>query len=441
MSSGDTLTRRVTWALTATVALFVGLMAALAFSVMFEQEDELADQLVLIEMQRVMTRLELGELSLTTQPIELGLRLHAWVGESATASLPIELHGLSVGPHEIETADQVLHALITDSPQGRVVVVFDATANEQRVTQFGLILLALWVFCTISGYWLARMIARIVVGPMRDVTERIAGWDPGVRQNSGSRVHDNSEAGRLIEAFNRMQDRVDASIAREREFAANLSHEIRTPLAALRTDVEMAAFDERLTSEQRQRFDRITRAVDDIGAMIVAARAISQAQAAPRQPLHVAYLIDDAWNGMRERGSAAGLVFVNRVTAGLVITADRHALLIVVRNLVRNAIEHAAPATLRVCASDHSLQFEDDGPGISDDKLPFLFDRHYHSRLKDRGDTPPVADAEEEHGLGLAIARRVCEQQGWHLSVQSSRTEPGRGTRFTLQFDENSTTP
>ena len=42
----NTLTARVTWAITATVALFVGLMAVLAFSIMYEQEDDLADQLV-----------------------------------------------------------------------------------------------------------------------------------------------------------------------------------------------------------------------------------------------------------------------------------------------------------------------------------------------------------------------------------------------------------
>ena len=53
----NTLLSRVTWAMTATVALFVGLMAVFAFSIMYEQEDELADQLVQIEMHRLIERI------------------------------------------------------------------------------------------------------------------------------------------------------------------------------------------------------------------------------------------------------------------------------------------------------------------------------------------------------------------------------------------------
>ncbi len=365
MKQRDSLARRVTTALTATVALFVGVMAVLAFSVMLEQEDELADQLVLRETQQLLISLDRGELSLSVQPIELGHDLQAWVAAADSPLPPAEVRNLANGPHELKTGGRVLHLMVADSAHGRLTVVFDATANERRVTQFGLILMALWVVCTIAGYWLAQMIARVVVGPMRDVTERIARWDPGVAKDTGGSTYEDSEAGRLIEAFNRMQDRVDASIAREREFAANLSHEIRTPLAALRTDVEMASFDPEPGSEQRTRFDRIVRAVDDIDATIAAARAISRQQPVAGRSLHVAELIDDVWNGMRDRGTQAGLAFVNQVTPDLVIHADRYALLMVIRNLVRNAIEHAAPAELRVSMRNASLLFADNGPGGS----------------------------------------------------------------------------
>ena len=58
----NTLTSRVTWAMTATVALFVGLMAVLAFSIIYEQEDKLADQLVQGEMHRLIERIDTGDL-------------------------------------------------------------------------------------------------------------------------------------------------------------------------------------------------------------------------------------------------------------------------------------------------------------------------------------------------------------------------------------------
>lgn len=438
MSAPDTLTRRVTWALTATVALFVGLIAVLATSVMLEQEDELADQLVALEMRRLSTRLDRGELQAAAQPIELAPGIEAWIG-TAAAGFPVELRTLASGPHELFNGTRVVHALAADSPHGRLTVVFDATRNEQRVAEFGLILLGLWATCVVAGYFLARATARLVVGPMQEVTERIAGWDPDVAHAAEAPLQRGDEAGRLLEAFNRMQDRVDRSIAREREFAANLGHEVRTPLAALRTDIELAALDARIGDDLRRRLERMLRSIDEVGATIAAARAMSRTDPLPaRQAIVLADLVDEVWDSLRARGSAAGLHFTRRIEPGLKVVVDRYALLLVLRNLIANAIEHAAPARLTVEGRRDGMRVVDDGPGIDAALLPFVFDRHHHGRLHDLGGGPLPVEA-GTRGLGLAIARRICEQQGWLLSVESATSGPARGTCFSLHFDENST--
>ena len=114
---------------------------------------------------------------------------------------------------------------------------------------------------------------------------------------------------------------------------------------------------------------------------------------------------------------------------------DRYALLTVLRNLVRNAIEHAAPATLMASLTgDGALALRDDGKGIDEADLPFLFRRYFSGRLRDAGG---LGRDETAHGLGLAIAKRVCDMQGWTLTVESSRTGPARGTCFLLRFRTN----
>ena len=90
---------------------------------------------------------------------------------------------------------------------------------------FGLIVLGVG-----RSAWSAPMrcqaVAAVAAGPLLDLTDRLSTWAPGSPDLAVTR---DDEAGRLIEAFNRMQNQVDRSIAREREFAGNLSHEVRTP--------------------------------------------------------------------------------------------------------------------------------------------------------------------------------------------------------------------
>lgn len=429
-----TLKKRVTWALTGAVALFVALQAALVYLVLDEQEDALVDAIVTTEAQRLVHRLETGEVvPPQSGSLELGPSLKAWMPLAGMVheDIPPAIARLAPGAYQVNPGDSTWHVIVADWPKGRVYVRYDATDNEERVYEFGAILVGLWLACSLAGYWLSRLVAGLIVRPMMDVTDRIAGWAPGA---PGIRVDRDDEAGRLIEAFNRVQDRVDQSIAQEREFSANLSHEVRTPLTSIRTDAEMAAMTDAVPASVKQRLGRIMMSVDEIGATLETARAISSAVAGPRVPVVLAQCLGDAWSSLSEHAQRAGLTLVNEVPESAVEALDRYGLLIVLRNLVRNAIDHAAPAMLRVSLSDQGLHFSDDGPGIAAEDLPHLFERYYRGRWKDLVEAKGGGGVSVERGLGLAIAKRVCDTQGWRLSVASSTGDADHGTQFLLQF-------
>ena len=182
----------------------------------------------------------------------------------------------------------------------------------------------------------------------------------------------------------------------------------------------------------------MARALDEVSATIDAARALSRPRhATNRQPFDLGELIEDVCTTLAARAEAAGLRIRNAVPAGHTLAADRYALQIVLRNLIGNAVDHAAPGQLEIRLEGEALVIEDDGPGIGKDELPFVFERFHHGRLADQGEATTQVDG--DHGLGLAIARRVCEQQEWLISVVSATTGEDRGTRFDLVFDENST--
>lgn len=432
-AGGGTLTQRVVWALTGTVALFVTALALLAYLTFDQMEDDLVNDILNTEMDRLVQHARASDEFMPRQGVrELGGSMRAWmsVDGQRPAGIPDEVLGLDNGLHLIEPGAYTWHVMVADTGRGKVYLLYDATDNEERVHDFGLIVLGVGAICVLGAYALSRRVAAVAVGPLLDLTDRLATWAPGAPDLAVIR---DDEAGRLIEAFNRVQNQVDRSIAREREFAGNLSHEIRTPLAAIRSDSELMLLTQSLTPDQHQRLTRVVDNVDDVIVCLESARAMARDQLLPPAPVDIGVCMDDAWRGYEAQAGQADLRFDNQIGPGHVLTLDRYALLTVLRNLVRNAVEHAAPATLTVkFHAPGVLELRDDGKGIAADDLPFLFRRYYSGRMRDSG---AAEQHEAARGLGLAIAKRVCDMQGWLLTVESSQEPASRGTRFLLRFD------
>jgi two-component system sensor histidine kinase MprB len=91
-------------------------------------------------------------------------------------------------------------------------------------------------------------------------------------------------------------------------------------------------------------------------------------------------------------------------------------------NLLHNATKWSPPAaTIEVTVSDGELAVHDEGPGIGDADLPFVFDRFYRS---------PSARGQPGSGLGLAIVRQIAELHGGLTSATTTRQ--GALLRLTL---------
>ena len=70
------------------------------------------------------------------------------------------------------------------------------------------------------------------------------------------------------------------------------------------------------------------------------------------------------------------------------------------------------------------ISIADEGVGISDEELPYIFEKFYKSKLKQN---------EKGTGLGLMIAKQISLKHDGELAVQS---EKGHGTVFFFIFDE-----
>lgn len=437
MKIGSSLTSRVIWALTGLVASFVAAFCLAAYLIFDQMEDDLVDAVLATQAQQIQEQMDKGEtIPKQLNPAELGASIQGWIvaDRDDARMLPELLKPLGAGLHLLSPEKQTWHVLVRNTPEGMLYLRYDATAHEDRVTEFGLIMAALGLFCVLGALFLARWLGRLVVGPMQDLTDRLSTWAPGA---PNLRVARDDEMGRLVEVFNRVQNRVEESIAFEREFTSNLSHEIRTPLAAIRSDGEMALFDPALSADTAMRLKRIIASIDAATSSLASALALTRPELSHPVSLSLRQSLDEAWMALQPEAEKTGLVLRNEIPETMRLVLDPYAVLIVMRNLVRNAIEHAAPATLTVgVGQEGCLRFADDGRGIPAQILPLVFERYYSHRRSDVDDPDSIGGGRQDarRGLGLAIAKRVCDLHRWRLSVESVHQGPSTGTTFTLCF-------
>lgn len=261
-------------------------------------------------------------------------------------------------------------------------------------------------------------VARIGLRPLRRAARKVEEIGPG---DVTTRIPEEGlplEVLALARGVNRAFDRLQAAIGSQKAFIADAAHELRTPVAVLKAHVavlpEFAGIDalkEEVNSigrlvEQLLDSARLDAVVIDPGAQVELgelARRVATALA----PLAIA----------RDRSI--------EVEAGdaptLVRGSDDH-LERAVRNLVENAIEHTAPATMVtiVVKPPGTLVVSDRGPGIKPEMRAAIFKRFWQARAKSSG-----------AGLGLDIVARTVAAHGGTVEVLD---RPGGGASFVIRL-------
>ena len=112
-------------------------------------------------------------------------------------------------------------------------------------------------------------------------------------------------------------------------------------------------------------------------------------------------------------------------SAGLTISCDHDRVIQLFSNVVGNAVKftpEGGTVVLRAEPDDAMVRFAvaDNGPGIALEELPYVFDRYYQARRRNR----------DGIGLGLSIARGIVEAHGGRIWVESPTAAGGGGTTF-----------
>ena len=120
------------------------------------QEDELSDTMLQREVQQIVAHTLQPGLTPTGMLID-STRVSAWLTRDGVGgeTMPAPMRALAPGLYHFDPTGKSLHVAVTDTDDGRLTVVLDATDAEERVDRFGYTLCALWLVC-VAGDGLDR---------------------------------------------------------------------------------------------------------------------------------------------------------------------------------------------------------------------------------------------------------------------------------------------
>ena len=217
------------------------------------------------------------------------------------------------------------------------------------------------------------------------------------------------------------------------DFVSNASHELRTPLTNIRGYLEAIQDAVREGAAPESSFVdvalgnalRMERLIDDL---LELSRAESGAVPLEKEETFLSSFLARVADQHRPSAEPAGKTVEVEAGDGA-FRADLRKLALALSNLVDNALKYGKEGgrvTLsgRIEGDACLLEVADDGPGISPEHLPRIFERFYRvdkGRSRELGGT----------GLGLSITKHIVESHGGTIRVES---RIGVGTRFLLRF-------
>ena len=240
------------------------------------------------------------------------------------------------------------------------------------------------------------------------------------------------EVKQLAVSFNNLAESLSKEEMLRKQFTGDLAHELRTPLATLRSQIE--AFQDGIWEPTPQRLKqsheelmRLVRLVNELEKLLAAENPQIKLE---KTDIEAGTFLADAWEMFLPIFHQRGIELqMEPFEQEEWFKADKDKLVQILSNILNNALKYTPEGKMVSLAvlqeEDYvGFQFRDEGAGMDEDDIPYIFERFYRGDKSRDRKTGGV-------GVGLSIVKALMDAHKGKIQVKSKLK---RGTTINLWF-------
>lgn len=219
-----------------------------------------------------------------------------------------------------------------------------------------------------------------------------------------------------------------------RDFFANVSHELRTPITVMRGYAEMLV-DGVVTKEEKknQYYQRMLSECTSmerlVGDLLILSKMQNPDFEIEKEPVNLIQVFQDIIRGIHVVAAKKNIrIEFTYDEECIMLMGDydrlRQMFLIILDNAIKFSNDNSLIKIDVQVHNNITVAITDQGVGIAQEELPFIFEKFYKSKLRQNA---------QGSGLGLVIAKQIAIRHGGQILVES---EVGKGTTFQFIFDK-----
>lgn len=342
--------------------------------------------------------------------------------------LNAQLRDLAPGFHDLPSETSMSVVYVTEQDGERLLLVFDARQVGELATYFGLVPLAAVLVLLYLSMWVAYRVSHRIFSPVTWLAHKVNELDPQQADVAAFAPENlpgdaNQEVRVLARAISGFAERLDAFVARERNFTRDASHELRSPLTVIRIAAEMLLSEQELEPKAKSSVMRVLRATQDMeeltDAFLLLARESDQGIS--QSAVCINDVIDEELERAHFLARNKSIEVQQHADCLLTVNGSDKVISVLIGNLLRNAVNYTDAGKIDVRIREGELAIEDSGIGIPQQQVEQIFQPFFRGSATQPGG----------HGVGLTIVKRLSDRFNWPVTIDS---KVGVGTRVVVKF-------